>query len=182
MIVFFFFSFFLTGISDFSHDALECRDYHPFSLWVRVVGILFDRVDDEEISILTYGHSTHETEGARDHCILRSIIGWKGQDRPSAHHPRRSKGPKKIMMDEKSTWILTWRNINNGSWFAGKLRQVHLQEVRSTYILTYYVRGTVFGWESRVLTSTWSWSLACVWSGPYVSIEVDEVTKLHRFV
>ena len=33
-----------------------------------------------------------------DHCILRSLVGWKGQDRPSPLHIRRwrPKGPKKL--------------------------------------------------------------------------------------
>jgi len=54
----------------------------------------------------------------------------------------KAEGPKEIIMDEKSTWILAWQTINNVS---ENLPQAHLQEACLTQISADRVSGLAFG-------------------------------------
>ena len=58
--------------------------------------------------------TSHMRPKARDHGILRSLVGWKGRDRPSSLHTRRwiSKGPQKMIMDS----YMEIYKIVNVSW------------------------------------------------------------------
>ena len=56
------------------------------------------------------------------------------------------------------------------------LHMTYFQEVGMTQILADHVSQTIgmaFGWESRALAITWSWSLTRVWSGPKVVFHVN---------
>jgi hypothetical protein len=67
-----------------------------------------------------------------------------------------------------------WINI---SWFACILHQARTQEVGMIQVLANHVSGGAFRWESKVLTTTLSWSLVCLRSGPQW-IETEDVHKL----
>ena len=54
--------------------------------------------------------TSHTSLKARDHCNLRALIGWKGDDRPSSLHTQRwrSKGPK------KNSWMESLHGVLHG--------------------------------------------------------------------
>ena len=58
---------------------------------------------------------------ARDHCILRSLIGWKGRDCLSSLHTRRwrPKGSKNISWMKSLCGFLYVKPMDNVWWFAG---------------------------------------------------------------
>ena len=65
--------------------------------------------------------TSHTRPKACHHCILRSLIGWEKVEITWAWvHTRRwrSKGPNRLIVDKNPTWILTWQNMDNVSWFA----------------------------------------------------------------
>ena len=100
--------------------------------------------------------TSHTRLKARDHCILRSLVGQKGWDLPNSLHTRgwRPKGPKKL------SWmkcLLDFYMAHHVNWIA----------------------SMAFRWESRALTITWSQSLARVWSGHKFHDHI--VSALHVF-
>ena len=64
----------------------------------------------ELIALATLGATSHTRLKAPDRGNVRALIGWKGGDRPSSLHTRRSrpKGPK------KSTWIKRLHGVLHG--------------------------------------------------------------------
>ena len=70
----------------------------PFQMLLKV--LLHFLQPSNKYSVLIIGPLLHtwDRRPVSDHCILRSLIGWKGQDHPSSLHTTRwrPKGPKKL--------------------------------------------------------------------------------------
>ena len=147
---------------------------------------------------LVYARATSHTKlKACDHCILRSLIGRKGQGCPSSIHTRRWRPncPTKLPWMKKFAWILTWQIMDNVPWSVGicitstskrqarrKFRHIVLVFTSNGFSVSH---GMVFGLESRALTNTWSQPLTHVWSGPKVhgcQVVVFVVAYPHVFV
>ena len=122
--------------------------------------------------------TSHTRLKAHDHCILKSLIGQKCWDCPSSLHTRkwRLKGSKTI------SWMTSLHGFLHGilwitfhglpeislsppprDWHDGNSNNTCQNQGSLT-------AGMAIRWESKVLVSTWSWSLADVWSVSYMSI------------
>ena len=93
--------------------------------------------------------TSHTRQKARDHCILRSLIGRRGWDHPSSLHTRRW---RPIGLKET---IIGWEIYVEPYMVCHILRQAHL-----------HVSGMAFDWDLKALTITWSQPLGRVWSSP----------------
>jgi hypothetical protein len=93
------------------------------------------------------GHFTHKTESPWPSHFKHSHW-WKRWSRSkfASHYARRTNGVCECKMDVKSTWILTWHQMDHVSWSFGLFSKNHLLEV-----------GLTQNWETMAL-----WTLMIV--------------------
>ena len=125
--------------------------YHTPQIRVNdiVMHVTLNTINDALHLLWYYRVTPYMRLKACDHCILRSLIGWKGQDCPSSLHTRKC-GPLRAQRNYHG-----WKVYMN-SYMVDQVS---------------YTIGATFGWETKVFTNTWSPPLASVWSGTYIALE-----------
>ena len=121
----------------------------------------------------------HTRLKAHDHCILRSLIDWEGRDRPSSLRTRRWR-PKVL---KKLSWMKSLHVFLHGIlWLMlHGLLEFALGPPWRSRIDANSNKPRSFVWSFDEIQGpsklTWSWPLACVWSGleyesPYTGFRI----------
>ena len=98
---------------------------------------------------------------ALNHCMIRSLIGWKGRDRLSSFHIGRWRptGPKKL------SWMKSLHKFLHGILYIMfhdmlEFASCTFPRGRPNANFSKPCQWMSCGWEMRALTITWSWPLS----------------------